>query len=95
MFIEFIVQPFRAKKGVNRALLVTSMKIGTMVEFDMTDKMGYGAKRKKSNMAAKIQDGRRVSGSDIMVLKTCLNQGTSGKCMMILCYKCILIILNV
>ena len=34
-----IVQPFRAEKGVNRALLVTSMKIGTMVEFDVTNKM--------------------------------------------------------
>ena len=57
-----IVQPFRAKKGVNRALLVTSMKIGTLVEFDMTDKMGYGAKRKnpiwlpKSKMAAVFLD---------------------------------------
>ena len=44
------------------------MKIGTMVEFDVTNKMGYGAKPKKSNMAATFKDGRHSNGSDIVLV---------------------------
>ena len=38
------------------------MKIGTMVEFDLLNNMGYGPKQKKSNMAAIFKDGRHRDG---------------------------------
>ena len=46
------------------------MKIGTVVEFDVLNNMGYRPKRKNSNMAANFKDGRREDESVMQMLRT-------------------------